>query len=140
MSTTKTTADVEWDAPSSSGKCNITSYHLSINSGFGSDSFSLIDDTNIANKPYLTNATIDLSSFTPGQFYEVKLTVVTQDTLNSTSKQAAFLLAGVPTLSTTTSVIRDKERTSYNATSKAIHLGLTLPQVADNGGVALQAF
>ncbi len=97
----QTAARVRWEGPADSGNCSISSYHLLINSGSASSEFALIDEANIANKPFLTETTLDLSSgFVGGVFYEVKVNVETQGGVSLTSNPTGFTLAGPPQLST----------------------------------------
>jgi hypothetical protein len=90
---TKSTITLAWEKPKETGGCPILSYHLLIKAPTDSE-FAVVDDSQIANKPYLTQHTVEgLSSVS--EIYSFQIQVV--NSIGSfTSMAVDVMLAAVP--------------------------------------------
>jgi len=85
---------VSWSAPLSDGGCPVTSYHLYLRS-IGEESWLEIDADQVNDRAYLRDYKIDMSSYSHGLNYQVKVSA--DNVVGSTeSDTKVFLLADVP--------------------------------------------
>lgn len=85
---------VEWTAPDSDGGCPITGYELFINDGLGGDITTQVNQTEIQNKPYITEWKVE-SLTEIGNEYLFKVVVYNENGY-AESDSVAFVLAAVP--------------------------------------------
>jgi hypothetical protein len=87
-------AKVAWEAPGSDGGCPLLSYHLWLKE-INQAEWAEVDASQINNNTYVRSHTIDMQSFTFGDFYQVKISV--DNAVGSAeSDSTVFLLANLP--------------------------------------------
>lgn len=85
---------VSWQDPVSNGGCSITSFHLYLKRVDVAE-YIEVDAAQITNKPYLTYYDMDMSIYTTGHDYLVKVEVDNR-VGTAVSDSVVFLLANVP--------------------------------------------
>jgi hypothetical protein len=83
-----------WEKPINNGGCSITSYHIYLKE-VTSQTWVEIDPLQVNNKPLLNEYDIGMSTYTTGNFYNIKI-VVDNKVGQATSDTIVFLLADVP--------------------------------------------
>lgn len=94
ISALRTQITLGWKEPTDYGGCPILGYELLINDGLGGELYTIVDDAEIRNKPYLSQHTVTGLSLT-GNFYKFKIRAFNEIGVIISSAEA-MLLAAVP--------------------------------------------